>query len=271
MMEPQVPERRLGDEARARRRTELMEAIAAEQAVGRRWLAPVAAAAVVAGLVGGGYAVTRIASDDPAPRPDRSLDIAGSGTATGSTPPTAGCESRDITTEELERLLRERARNPLWEDPAVHPWLASYRDILARHLDPRERHLERQVTNIQGGGSPECGFDELGTKLGWSVPGEEGLGMIQVEVSRSRRDSQVQMSSDRWTLLSVTGMPGVERAEAAHDGDRVAVLVTRDDGLVVGIIADPLFGNNSPTPVSGFGFDVDDLLVAAADREFALP
>lgn len=271
MMEQQVPERRLSDEARARRRTELMEAIASEQTAGRRWLAPVAAAAVVAGLVGGGYVVTRIASDDPAPRPDRSLDVAGSGTATGSTPPAAGCESGDITTEELERSLRERARTPLWEDPAVQAWLTSYRDILARHLDSRDRHLERRVTNIQGGGSPECGFEVLGTKLGWSVPGEDGLGMVQVEVSRSRRDSQVQKSLDRWSLLSVTGMPGIERAEAAHDGDRFAVLVTRDDGVVVGIIADPLFGNNSSTPVSGFGFDVDDLLVAAADPEFALP
>ncbi|RHW27178.1 hypothetical protein D0Z08_10975 [Nocardioides immobilis] len=268
-MDQQIPERRLSDEARARRRTELMEAITADDTRTRRWLAPVAAAAVVAGLVGGGYAVTRL-GDNGAPdqRPERSLDVAGSGTATPSTQPTPVCG--DITAEEPEQSMRDRAATPLWRDPAVAPSLQSYRDILVRHLDPRDAHLERRVTNIQAGGSPECGFDSLGTKLGWNVAGEDGLGMVQVEVSTSRRDSQVGMTFDVWDGVH-SGLPGVERAEVAGDGDRMAVLVTRSDGLAVGILADPLFGNNAVTPVSGFEFTIHDLVATAADPEFALP
>lgn len=272
MMDQQIPERRLSDDARARRRTELMEAVTADDTRTRRWLVPVAAAAVVAGLVGGGYALTRLGDDAPADRTDRGLEVAGSGTATPSdqstTPPASRCG--DITTEELVKSMREMARNPLWEHPAVRPWLLSYRDILARHLDPQGRHLERRVANFQGRGSPECGFDELGTKLGWSVAGEDGLGMVQVEVGENRRDSQVGMTFDAWDEVR-SGLPGVERAESAGDGDRVAVLVTRTDGLVVGIIADPLFGNNALTPVSGFDFTVRELVATAADPEFALP
>jgi hypothetical protein len=272
MMDQQIPERRLGDEARARHRTELMEAITADEPRTRRWLAPVAAAAVVAGLVGGGYAVTRI-GDDPAPSrmTDRSLDVAGSGTATPTTTPTEtpSC-GETISLEQLEQSLREWAESPGWEDPAVRPSLQSYRAILARHLDPRDRHLQRRVSGVQSGGTPACGFDSLGTKLGWTVAGEDGGGMLQVEVSRSRRGSQVAMTFDRWALLSV-GTAGVVKAEAAHDDGRFAVLVERADGLVVGIIADPLFGNNAVTPVSGFDFDVDDLVRTAADPGFALP
>lgn len=65
--------------------------------------------------------------------------------------------------------------------------------------------------------------------------------------------------------------PGVVEVSATHDGDRRAVLVERTDGLVVGILADPLFGNNSLTPVSGFERTVDDLIRTAADPGFALP
>lgn len=271
MNDQQIPERRLGDEARARRRTELMEAITVREPRRRQWLAPLAAAVVVAGLVGGGYAVSR-AGDGPGGRADdRQAEVAGSGTATSTVsatvPPECGA---DITLEQLEQSLEDMARTPVWEDPVVAPVLRSYRDIVARHLDPRGEHLERRVSNVQAGGSAACGFDGLGTKLGWHVAGQDGQGMVQVEVSASRRESQIGLTFDAWDGLR-SGARGVEKAEVAGDGSRFAVLVTRTDGLVVGILADPLFGNNSLTPVSGFDFEVSDLIETAADPEFALP
>jgi hypothetical protein len=272
-MDQQIPERPLPDGARARRRAELMEAMTPGETRTRRWLVPAAAAAVVAGLVGGGYAVTSAGNDDAtAPRPERSLQVAGSGTGAPASAdpsgPAPACD--DLTTAELERSLRRITRTPVWTDPRVAPWLDSYRDIVARHLDPGEQHLQQEVSGVQYGGSPGCGFSALGTKLGWTVAGEDGQGMVQVEVTRSTRDSQVSMSSDHWETVP-SDLPGVAKAEVARDGGRTAVLVTRDDGLVVGIIADPLFGNNSTTPVSGFDLAADALVATAADPDFALP
>lgn len=274
-MDEQLPDRPLPDDVRARRRAELMEAIASDEPRTRRWLAPAAAAAVVAGLVGGGYAVTSAGGDDAtAPRPERSLQVAGSGTATPTASPskTSTAECDDLTTAELAKSLRRMSRQPAWEDPKVAPSLASYRTIVARHLDPRDQHLQRDVSGVQMGGSLRCGLSALGTKLGWTVAGEDGQGMVQVEVNRSARGSQVSLMFDHWQTVT-SNLPGVTKAEVAGDGGggRTAVLVSRDDGLVVGILADPLFGNNSLTPVSGFDFTVDDLLATAADPDFALP
>ena len=276
MTEHEVPERRLSDEARARRRTELMEAIADERSGGRRWLAPLAAAAVVAGLVGGGYVVTRLgADDDRSPEPERSLAVAGSGSATDSgsaTPsvePTQEC-GEAITLEELEQSMDDLANGPMWTDPAVRPSLRSYRQIVARHLDPDGQHLEASASNVQAGGSPACGFAALGTKLGWSVGQSDGLGMIQVEVAASWQDSQTRYYLDGWRIVPLD-RPGVAEARVAEAGGRLGVVVTRTDGLVVSLIADPLFGNNSTVPVAGFDFTVDDLLATAADPKFELP
>lgn len=279
MNEQHVPERRLSDEARARRRTELMAAVRADERQPRRWVAPVAAAAVVAGLVGGGYAVGRTGDDEPA---STNLDVAGSGNAsTASTDPSGApspsssedpepeCEA---TTLSPEQEMRERMEDPLWEDPVIAPVLQSYRDVLVRHLDPQDEHLERKPSNVQTSGIPGCDFDALGTKLGWSVPGEGGLGMVQIEVGTSARGSQVELSFGGWRQVDEPRLPdGVTRAREVHNGDVTAVLVVRDDGVAVGIIADPLFGNNSTTGVTGFGFGVADLLAAAADPALALP
>ncbi|MEZ0578195.1 hypothetical protein [Nocardioides sp. MH1] len=271
-MDQQIPDRPLPDDVRARRRVELMTSIGSGHEHRRRWLVPAAAAAVVAGLVGGGYAVSRAANDPAPPRSERSLEVAGSGEATPSVAPsaTSTTDCGDITTAQLERSLRRHARQPVWEDPAIAPVLASYRDIVARHLDPAGQHLQRDVSGVQMGGSIRCGVSSLGTKLGWTVAGEDGEGMVQVEVNRSAHGSQVAMSLDGWEPVP-SGLPGVTRAEVARDGGRTAVLVTRADGLVVGIIADPLFGNNSLTPVSDLDVSVDDLVATAADPDLALP
>ena len=53
--------------------------------------------------------------------------------------------------------------------------LKDYRDVIAEHIDPDGTHLQKKPDNLQSGGG-------LGTKLGWTVPGEEGLGMVEVFV-----------------------------------------------------------------------------------------
>jgi hypothetical protein len=94
--------------------------------------------------------------------------------------------------------------------------------------------------------------------------------MLQVEVAASWQDSQARYYLDGWRIVPLD-RPGVAEARVAEDGGRFGVVVRRTDGIVVSVIADPLFGNNSTVPVSGFDFTVEDLLATAADPEFALP
>lgn len=161
--------------------------------------------------------------------------------------------------------------------PAAPDLLGSYRSILAERLDPTGRHLGPAGAGNQVGTSPDpacpAGQDRLtsyGTKLDWRVPGESGLGMVQVEVTdESSTQAQVWMAHETWRARPVD-LPGVRSAEvAAYDGG-VAVLVHRTDGMSVAIDASSLFGNNSRTPVSGVDLAVEDLLAAAADPRFTL-
>lgn len=155
-----------------------------------------------------------------------------------------------------------------WRTPPVAGLLRDYRDAVARHLDPSDDHLQRRVSGMQAGGG-RC-LTSLGTKLGWSVTGQDGLGMIQVEVGGPWSDSEVHLAHDGWRTVPTT-LPNVAEArEVTYDGG-VAVSITRDDGTVVSLDADRLFGNNSLTPIQGFDFTVDDLLATAADPGFKAP
>lgn len=151
-----------------------------------------------------------------------------------------------------------------------------YRAILVEHLDPAERHLGPGRTNNQVGGSGAEGcpsgqirLTSYGTKLDWRVPGESGLGMIQVEVSDPWDEAQARLAHDVWKPRAVD-LPGVRSAEVAEYDGGVAVVVHRTDGLSVALDANTLFGNNSLTPVSGVDLSVRELVAAAADPRFTL-
>lgn len=156
-------------------------------------------------------------------------------------------------------------------DPAVARQLDAYRDVLARHLDPGGAHLESgEITGSQSsteqGDCPEgqVRYLALGTKLGWSVKGSQGLGMVQVEVSTPGDEmSQVWASMDGWRPHAVT-LPGVRSVQVAEDESRKGVLVEREDGSRVGLLVDDLFGNNSLVPTE-VDLDLESLVRAAAD------
>jgi hypothetical protein len=153
----------------------------------------------------------------------------------------------------------------------------TYRTILVERLDPTERHLGPGRTNEQVGttSDPACSagqskLESYGTKLDWRVPGESGLGMIQVEVTSGPWDeAQMQYGYDSWRPQPVD-LPGVSSAEVTTYAGGFAVVVHRTDGVSVGIDANTLFGNNSRTPVSDMELTVTDILAAAADPRFRL-
>lgn len=178
--------------------------------------------------------------------------------------------------EAVEQVRERHAEEPAAVDPpdSIDAALPSYRDVVAEHLDPSGEHLQKRPDNEQSGGSA-TGDYYLGTKLGWVVPGEDGLGMVQVGVAGSRA------ALDGWWACGPLGedpawscggaqQVGDDRAWVARNGDQVQVVVERD-GTWVLLIVDPLFGNNSVTPVASLTFDDADLVEVGRDPRLVLP
>lgn len=259
-----IPERMLRPHVKARREAELMQAISQESRT-KRWMVPVAAAAAVAVVATGGVVVaqrTSLLSGDkqiagpletsakPSPVPDRvvaPVKVPVSD-ATGLWPAAFNGHgvgwSRDI------------------------PVLQEYRGILAEHLDPAGEHLDKTVSNMQGG-ETDSGRT-IGTKLGWTVEGEDGLGMVQLAVGPGWDGVGLLCEDPGWTCEDVNH-PGVKVARVAiHDGARTYA-VERSDGTVVAITLDSLFGNNSTIPVSGVDLGEKEVMAAAADPRLVVP
>lgn len=277
-MDERVPaERPLDDATRARRRAELLEAVARDDGRGPsrswRWLAPAGvAAAVAAGVVAG--AVLLGGGDE------RADDIGPAGGGSGAPqtsyvgevspgvttgPPCVAADASPGTVSQARKQLRQQTLSYR----RLLPKVQAYRDVVAQHLDPSGQHLDARASNVQSSGS-ECDMSGLGTKIGWSVPGQDGLGDLQVEVTTDWNSSQVRLAHDAWLPAHVK-LPGVTRAWAVKYDGGFAVAVQRTDGLTVALAADELFGNNSLTGISGFPFSPDDLFETAADPAFTLP
>lgn len=139
--------------------------------------------------------------------------------------------------------------------------IQTYRDVLAEHLDPEGTHLQRKPDNLQSGGG-------LGTKLGWSVPGQDGLGMVAVFVGGGWRSSVGAFCSDPAATCRELTVDGVD-ATVVDAGGATTVVVKRRD-TTVAITVDALFGNNSLVPVEGMDLAVEDLVRAAADERLVL-
>lgn len=266
-----IPERRLSDSARTRRRAELMAAIASDDQ-GRRWVAPVAAAAVVAVVGGAAYGVTALRGSgagvtEPAGGSSAPVGETVASETTMAPSPSERTEEPCASTApgSARRMMRQQMADYREQLPLVQ----AFRDVLGAHLDPRGEHLDRKASNVQTSGS-DCGLSALGTKVGWSTPGSSGLGMVQVEVSTGDDLTQVHLAHAGWRRLPVD-VAGIASAEQVQYDGGFAVQVVRDDGLTVAIDADLLFGNNSLEPVGAFPFDKRDLVEAAADPALRLP
>lgn len=263
-----IPERRLRPHVKARREAELMQAISRESRT-KRWTVPVAAAAAVAVMAAGGVVVaqrtTLLKGDEQAAGP---LEKSGETSAKPSPVP-----DRVVTPVKAPRgdamALWPAAFNgygTAWSRDV--PVLQKYRDILAEHLDPAGEHLQKTVSGTQGGQAPSGRM--TGTKLGWTVDGEDGLGMVQLAVGSGWDGVGLRCEDPGWTCDDVDH-PGAKAARiATHDGARTYA-VERSDGTVVTITLDPLFGNNSSIPVSGIDLGEKEVMAAAADPRLVVP
>ena len=143
--------------------------------------------------------------------------------------------------------------------------LTDWAETLARHLDRQGGHLQTRPDNVQGGGG-------LGTKLGWSVPGEHRLGMVEIYVGRDAFQGGFwQYSCDRYSPPCETvTVRGVEMRVQRADG-ATAVYHEQPDGDRVFLLIDPLFGNNSLVPLDDLDFALRTLAAAVSDPAFTTP
>lgn len=144
--------------------------------------------------------------------------------------------------------------------------LRLYNQVLAERLDPSGEHLDRDVSNMQGGGS------SIGAKFGWTNPGEAGLGVIAISVNDGWQATgwSCGMPQIDITCHDITAPGGFDGEVAEYDGG-MDVAVEHADGTVVILSVETLFGNNSTVPVSEIDLSVEDLAAAAADDRLKLP
>lgn len=152
---------------------------------------------------------------------------------------------------------------PDFDEMATDPALQKYIEILADHLDPDYEHLQRTPTGFTGGSL------DYGTKLSWKVAGESGEGMLQINVSTDWSESMICQESGA-QCRDITGPRGLTGRFSTYDGGR-AVALKHEDGTIVTLMANDLFGNNSLTPVSGIDVTDQQLIQAVADEDFYLP
>ncbi|HWM04063.1 MAG TPA: hypothetical protein VNP92_17150 [Actinophytocola sp.] len=258
-----------------------MEAIGDEALASRPWLAPIAAAAAMA-VFGGALFVASGLNDAG---PDR-------GRPAGGIPGTlSDCVAMPVLLRSVEVIPRGqnhglidqgRGRTPYRPAPGLLPQdmrevfqtLDSYREVVTVHLDPQRRHIKAWPSNVHNL-VQQLASCRLGSKLGWTVAGEDGVGVVRVEVATSWEQSGLRLAHEDWRSAR-TDVPGVEEAFVVEYDGGMAVAATRTDGLTVAIDAnqvdaDPLLRRHSSTGISRFTFDTDDLLAIVADGRMTLP
>lgn len=154
------------------------------------------------------------------------------------------------------------------------------------HLDPDGEHLPTslaEVQNVQSGGLAGGAVRSVGTKLDWTVPGESGLGLVQVEITTPGYADAEDYALEGFTaafgcdletdacaeqLLPDTDLR-VWVAEDTADVD-LGVILERADGSLVGLAAHDLFWNNSTVPVSEVAITLDQAFAFVADPDLVV-
>ena len=142
-------------------------------------------------------------------------------------------------------------------------------EAAVKHFDPERMHLPDLSTGVQGGGNDVSLL--VGTKLAWTIPGEDGMGLVQVTVTApgyadGEFDSDIadSIGCELDGACSYQTVPGTDEevlvAGASPEQHlQFGVMYEREDGSFAGVAVYDLFGNNSLVTVS----DVDITLAQA--------
>jgi len=219
----------------------------------------VAVAAVCVGVVvlGGGLALghgTQGARPLPAgPGPStvatfHEPEVTLSPSAAPAAPSGAPSEPTPATTWLHDSLMRESG-------PGTTPfpsWRAALFVTTRSVLDPSGTHLDYANHGITASTSARGGVS-VGIKMGWSRPGQDGQGMVQVEVGTPRSVQDACLETGGFGCSRPVDVNGAQMWVGDGPRGSFVVLHRQADGDQVVVLVDPLFGNNSRTPV-GSGF-----------------
>jgi hypothetical protein len=154
-------------------------------------------------------------------------------------------------------------------------------EIAAKHFDPERAHLPEASENF-GGGGDESGW-LVSTKLDWQVPGESGLGMLQVVVTTPGfAEGEYAEYDVAWRIgcedieecsYQTVASTGDEVLVAEADAERnlvFGVMYQRPDGSFTGVGVYDLFGNNSLEPVSSVDITLEQAIAFVTDPALRL-
>jgi len=233
----------------------------------------VAGAAVLAGAVvlGTGLALGAGSSGRAVPAPVGEGPTAAATyhepetTLSPSAPPAPTRSARDAY---LQRKL-----DGAWKGAGDIPFKAWRNDLYATArsvLDPSGTHLTYSSRGLTSG-SDGHGVG-LGIKLGWSEPGRSGEGMVQVTVTSEGGSDDEQCSTTGGFGCPDTVLVGGKTMKVGT-GDRgeLVVLYRQPDGERAVVLVNPLFGNNSRTPVQEGFVSRRDVYRLVQDDRLDLP
>ena len=168
------------------------------------------------------------------------------------------------------------SRGPGQEDPfaqvrTTKEWRTGIYEITASALDPEKRYLNYSTQSLQSGSMSEGGI-HMGIKMGWSVPGRPGEGLVQISISTERRQDVIgcmeYVGSPCRRVIAKTGL----EYEIGRGGDgEFVVMHEQPDGERVVVYVNPLFGNNAVVPVAGMTVTERDVLRLVQDERLDLP
>ncbi len=153
-------------------------------------------------------------------------------------------------------------------------WRNKVFDITASVLDPTEASLNYDSRSYQDTRG-KSGYLAMGITMGWTVAGEPGEGMVQVEISNRREPAPAEVGE----VADHLGAP--LRARTLADGETVevgrradgafAVSYRQPDGELVWALVDPIFANNSSEPVADMAVTELDVIRLVQDERLNLP
>ncbi|WP_129670185.1 hypothetical protein [Phytoactinopolyspora endophytica] len=222
---------------------------------------------------------------DDTPGSGTDLDVAGESDQSSvqgdnvepDTETTTGTETRTETEAEDEAEAREVEEQRSQFDDTTQLLL----DTAAEHIDPERTYLPQETTNT-GSGSGEHGV-RVSSKLGWTVPGESGMGMVQVAVTTpgyvdgeyAREDVAMLIGCETLDACEQQTIPetGETVLVAEEDPDRdlaFGVMYERADGSLTAIGVYDLFGNNSTEPVSEMDISLEQAFAFVTDPDLQI-
>jgi len=160
-----------------------------------------------------------------------------------------------------------------WKGAGDIPFKAWRNDLYATArsvLDPSGTHLTYSSQGLTSG-SDSHGVG-LGIKLGWTEPGRSGEGMVQVTVtSEGGSDDEQCSTTGGFGCPDTVQVGGKTMKVGTGDRGELVVLYRQPDGERAVVLVNPLFGNNSRTPVQDGFVSRRDVYRLVQDDRLDLP